>query len=76
MGVSFGISGFQKLREGDPLGDIGTGGDPTKWVETIEDAGEAPAETKTGAGASGLFGALAGLCVLPALLDHFSGLIG
>ena len=54
-GVSFGIQGFQKLQEGEPLGSSG-GDDPEKWVETIEDAGEAPAETKTGAGASGLFG--------------------
>lgn len=55
-GVSFGFSGFQKLREGEPLGDAGSGSDPAKWVETIEDAGEAPPETKSGAGASGLFG--------------------
>jgi hypothetical protein len=54
-GVSFGIEGFQKLQEGGRLGGSG-GQDPEKWVEHIEDAGEAPAETKTGAGASGLFG--------------------
>jgi Protein of unknown function (DUF2815) len=74
-GVSFGISGFQKLRDGEKLGG-GEGGDPEKWVEHIEDAGEVPTETKTGAGASGLFGALAGLCVLPGLLDAFNGLFG
>lgn len=56
-GVSFGISGFQKLQDGEPLGGDGGGAsDPSKWVETIENSGEAPAETKTGAGASGLFG--------------------
>ena len=54
-GVSFGIEGFQKLQEGERLGGSG-GQDPEKWVETIEDAGEAPAETKSGAGAQGLFG--------------------
>jgi len=74
-GVSFGVEGVQKLQEGERLGGS-TGGDPEKWIEHIEDAGEPPAETKTGAGASGLFGALAGLLILPGLLDNFSGLIG
>ena len=73
-GISFGIEGFQKLQEGERLGGSG-GQDPEKWVEHIESE-EPPPETKAGAGASGLFGALAGLCVLPALLDHFSGLVG
>ena len=54
-GVSFGILGFQKMQEGERLGGSG-GSDPDKWVETIDDAGEAPAATKTGGGASGLFG--------------------
>lgn len=51
-GVSFGISMFQKLREGDRLG----GGtiQPDKWMEAVPDEGPLP-ETE-GAGASGLFG--------------------
>ena len=54
-GVSFGILGFQKLQEGERLG--GSGGiDPEKWSETIADEGPAPETTKSGAGASGLFG--------------------
>lgn len=53
--VSFGIAGFQKLKEGERLS---TGGpiDTDKWNETIEDDGPAPEATKTGAGAGGLFG--------------------
>ena len=54
-GVSFGISGFQKHREGERLGVGRT--DPEKWAETIEDDGPAPEETRTGQGAAGLFGA-------------------
>jgi hypothetical protein len=54
-GVSFGISGFQKHRDGERLGGSG-GSDPDKWVETIADEGDAPDATKNGAGASGLFG--------------------
>jgi hypothetical protein len=54
-GISFGIEGFQKLQDGERLGGS-SGQDPEKWVEVLEDAGEAPPETKTGAGASGLFG--------------------
>jgi hypothetical protein len=54
-GVSFGIQGFQRLQDGERLGGDGKA-DPTKWAETIEDAGDAPAETKSGAGASALFG--------------------
>jgi hypothetical protein len=54
-GVSFGISYFQKTRDGDRLG--GTGGvDVDKYYEKIDDSGDAPAETKTGDGAGGLFG--------------------
>lgn len=52
LGVSFGISGFQKLQEGDRLG--GGSSDASAWVETVEDAGAVP-ET-AGAGAGGLFG--------------------
>lgn len=54
-GVSFGVSGFQKLEDGERLGGSG-GSDPEKWVETVEDVGEAPEATKSGAGAGGLFG--------------------
>ncbi|MDE2096613.1 MAG: DUF2815 family protein [Patescibacteria group bacterium] len=54
LGVSFGISGFQKLEDGERLGGSG-GSDPDKWVETIDDVGSAPESTK-GAGAAGLFG--------------------
>ena len=53
-GISFGIEGFQKLKEGERLG--GGRADPSKFYETVEDMGDAPAETKSGAGASGLFG--------------------
>jgi Protein of unknown function (DUF2815) len=54
-GITFGISGFQKLKEGERLG--GSGGiDPEKWSETIADEGPAPEETKKGRGAGGLFG--------------------
>ena len=53
--VSAGISGFQKLKDGERLG--GSGGiDPEKWSETIADEGPAPKSAKTGAGAGGLFG--------------------
>ena len=56
-GISFGVSGFQKLREGEPLPEGGARAtDPEKWVEKIEDAGPAPEATKDGAGAGGLFG--------------------
>lgn len=55
-GVSFGISMFQKMQEGERIG-----GDnhvqPDKWLETIADEGAAPEATKGGAGAGGLFGA-------------------
>jgi hypothetical protein len=54
-GVTFGISGFQKIQEGDRLGGGGAI-DKEKWSETIADEGEAPAETAGGKGAGGLFG--------------------
>lgn len=53
-GVSFGISMFQKLREGERIGGSG-GVDPTQWFEKVETS-EPSAETKSGAGAGGLFG--------------------
>lgn len=58
-GISFGISHVQvvKKAEGDEvLGGGGGGPDPDKFFEKIEDEGDAPAETKGGAGAAGLFG--------------------
>lgn len=56
-GVSFGIDYLQKTKSGDPLGGTGAGGvDVDSVFEKVEDAGNAPAETKTGAGAAALFG--------------------
>ncbi len=54
-GISFGISMFQKAKDGERLGG-GGGGNPEDHFEKIEDEGDAPAATKTGAGAEGLFG--------------------
>lgn len=54
-GVSFGIQCFYKKRDGERLGG-GDGGDPEKWLETVDNAGGAPDSTKNGAGAGGLFG--------------------
>lgn len=54
-GVSFGVSLLQKARDGDRLGG-GGGPDPSKFLEKIADEGEAPASTKGGAGAAGMFG--------------------
>lgn len=57
-GVSFNISGFQiaKVAEGDDV--LGGAGqiNPEKYFEPIADEGDAPAETKDGSGAAGLFG--------------------
>lgn len=57
-GISFGISLVQvaKVAEGaEILGGAG-GPDPDKFFDKIDDEGDAPAETKGGAGAGGLFG--------------------
>lgn len=55
-GVSFGIAAFQAVKDGDRL--LGGGGaPPEKFFEPIADEGAAPAETTSGAGAAGLFGA-------------------
>lgn len=54
-GVSFGINMFFKREDGERLGGSG-GSSPDAWTETVEDHGGAPDETKSGAGASGLFG--------------------
>lgn len=57
-GVSFGVSIVQvaKNAEGDMVLGGGGGPDPDKFLEVIEDEGEAPAETSGGKGAGGLFG--------------------
>lgn len=58
-GISFGVSLVQVLKkaEGDEvLGGGGGGPDPDKWLEKIDDTGDAPEQTKGGAGAAGLFG--------------------
>ncbi|WP_082483587.1 ssDNA-binding protein [Methylobacterium sp. Leaf87] len=54
-GVSFGIGYFQKTGDGERLGG-GGGVDVDKYFEKIADEGAAPAETKSGQGAGGLFG--------------------
>lgn len=51
-GVSFGIQGFQKHRDGERLGGSG-GADPEKWADKIEDDAEMQ---KSGNGAAALFG--------------------
>ncbi len=53
-GVTFGLTMLQKTRSGESLG--GAGPSPDSVFEAIPDEGDAPAETKTGAGAAGLFG--------------------
>lgn len=55
-GVSFGISLVQKAKDGESLGGGGGNVDPNKFFDKIEDEGDAPAETKSGKGAAGLFG--------------------
>lgn len=57
-GISFGISLVQVARvaTGDEVLGGSGGPDPDKYFETIADEGDAPAATKGGAGASGLFG--------------------
>lgn len=54
-GISFGVSMIQKAKDGERLGGAG-GGDPEKYFEKIADEGDAPAGTKGGQGAAGLFG--------------------
>lgn len=57
-GISFGISLLQvaRLAEGAEVLGGGGGPDPDKFFDKIDDEGDAPAETKGGAGAGGLFG--------------------
>lgn len=54
-GLTFGISMFQLVKEGESLGG-GGGVDVDKWAEVIPDEGRVPESTKGGAGAGGLFG--------------------
>jgi hypothetical protein len=54
-GVSANINMVQVAKDGERLGG-GGGVDVDKWAEKIEDEGDAPASTKSGAGAAGLFG--------------------
>ena len=54
-GLTFGISMFQFVKDGEHLGG-GGGVDVDKWAEVIPDEGAAPDSTKSGAGAGGLFG--------------------
>lgn len=54
-GISFSISMLQKVEDGERLGGAG-GPDPEAHFEVLDDAGAAPASTKSGAGAAGLFG--------------------
>lgn len=53
-GISFGVSMVQMAKDGDRLG--GSGGNPEEHFEKIADEGDAPASTKDGKGAGGLFG--------------------
>lgn len=55
-GVSFGIDYLQKTKAGESLGGSGGGVDVGSVYEAVEDTGAAPAETKEGKGAGGLFG--------------------
>lgn len=54
-GITFGITMLQKAKDGERLGGSG-GGSPEEHFEVIPDEGDAPAETKKGDGAAGLFG--------------------
>ncbi|MBI2240268.1 MAG: DUF2815 family protein [Magnetospirillum gryphiswaldense] len=54
-GISFGVSMIQVAKDGEKLGG-GGGANPDQFFDKIEDEGEAPAETKDGKGAAGLFG--------------------
>jgi hypothetical protein len=57
-GISFGISLVQvaKAAQGEEILGGGGGPDPDKFFEVIDDEGDAPASTKSGEGAAGLFG--------------------
>lgn len=57
-GISFGVSIVQVVHKavGEEILGGGGGPDPDKFLEKLDDEGEAPASTKSGAGAGGLFG--------------------
>jgi hypothetical protein len=57
-GISFGISLVQVIKKavGDEILGGAGGPDPDKFLEKIDDEGDAPETTKGGAGAAGLFG--------------------
>jgi hypothetical protein len=57
-GITFGVSIVQVIKkaEGDEVLGGGGGPDPDKFLEKIADEGDAPASTKGGEGAKGLFG--------------------
>ena len=57
-GISFGVSIVQVAHKaiGEEILGGGGGPDPDKFLEKLDDEGEAPASTKSGAGAGGLFG--------------------
>ena len=57
-GITFGISMAMKSKDGESLGGGGGAGDPGDYFQAIPDEGEVPDETKGGAGAAGMFGAL------------------
>lgn len=54
-GITFGISIVMKAKDGESLGGGGSA-DPEDYFDKIEDEGAAPEETRSGAGAGGLFG--------------------
>jgi hypothetical protein len=55
-GISFGVSMIQVAKDdGTRLGGTGGGGNPDQFFEKIADEGDAPASTKNGDGAAGLF---------------------
>jgi hypothetical protein len=55
VSINFSLVQCVKKAEGDEVLGGGGGPDPDKFLEKLEDAGDAPESTKTGAGASGLF---------------------
>lgn len=57
-GISMGISMFQVVKVATGAEVLGGAGapDPEKFFETLADEGDAPASTKSGEGAAGLFG--------------------
>jgi hypothetical protein len=57
-GVSIGISLLQVVKAGEPMGSGKNRDalDPSRFFEKVAFEGDAPAETKTGKGAAGLFG--------------------